>query len=83
MKKKLLLVFCISVVSNLFSQSVAPLRAENFEAQQIWVDSLMNTMTVDQKIGQLFMVQVFSNQDKATKKLILNQNFSFGAKEKN
>jgi len=63
MKKKLLLVFCISVVSNLFSQSVAPLRAENFEAQQIWVDSLMNTMTVDQKIGQLFMVQAYSNLD--------------------
>mgnify|MGYP006075901789 FL=1 len=64
MKKKWLLVFCIGVVSNLFSQSVAPLRAENFEAQQIWVDSLMNSMTVDEKIGQLFMVQAYSNLDK-------------------
>ena len=63
MKNKLLFVFCIAVVSNLCAQSVAPLRAVDFKAQQIWVDSLMTTMTVDQKIGQLFMVQAYSNLD--------------------
>ncbi|MDG1320794.1 MAG: glycoside hydrolase family 3 N-terminal domain-containing protein [Polaribacter sp.] len=63
MKKKLLFVFCIAVVSNLCAQSVAPLRAADFKAQQIWVDSLMTTMTIDQKIGQLFMVQAYSNLD--------------------
>lgn len=26
-----------------------------------WVDSLMNTLTIDQKIGQLFMIQAYSN----------------------
>lgn len=26
-----------------------------------WVDSLMNTLTLDQKIGQLFMIQAYSN----------------------
>lgn len=26
-----------------------------------WVDSLMNKMTIDQKIGQLFMIQAYSN----------------------
>ena len=39
----------------------------------IFIDSLMNEMTIEEKIGQLFMVQVFSNQDQATKKSILNQ----------
>jgi len=63
MKKKLLFVFCIAVVSNLCAQSVAPLRAADFKAQQIWVDSLMTTMTIDQKIGQFFMVQAYSNLD--------------------
>lgn len=27
-----------------------------------WVDSLMNKMTLDQKIGQLFMIQAYSNK---------------------
>src|SRR3990167_5071302 len=27
-----------------------------------WVDSLMNNMSLDQKIGQLFMVQAYSNK---------------------
>ncbi|HRG28500.1 MAG TPA: glycoside hydrolase family 3 N-terminal domain-containing protein [Chitinophagales bacterium] len=30
-----------------------------------WVDSLMATMTIDQKIGQLFMVAAYSNKDVA------------------
>jgi len=28
-----------------------------------WVDSLMNQMTLDQKIGQLFMIQAYSNKN--------------------
>jgi beta-glucosidase-like glycosyl hydrolase/CubicO group peptidase (beta-lactamase class C family) len=28
-----------------------------------WVDSLMNKMTLDQKIGQLFMIQAYSNKN--------------------
>ena len=27
-----------------------------------WVDSIMKTMTIDQKIGQLFMIQAYSNK---------------------
>ena len=64
MKKKLLVVFCLGFVLNVFAQSVDPLRAKDVEAQQIWVDSLMNSMTVDEKIGQLFMVQAYSNLEK-------------------
>jgi len=33
------------------------------DAQKLWVDSLYNTMTLDEKLGQLFMVQAYSNKD--------------------
>lgn len=35
-----------------------------------WVDSLMETMTTDEKIGQLFMVAAYSNKDVAHEKAI-------------
>jgi beta-N-acetylhexosaminidase len=35
-----------------------------------WVDSLMATMTTDEKIGQLFMVAAYSNKDVAHEKAI-------------
>ncbi|WCO00926.1 glycoside hydrolase family 3 N-terminal domain-containing protein [Psychroserpens ponticola] len=60
-----------------FSNTVAsqddnhPLYAKDIQAQQKWVDSLYNDMSLEEKIGQLFMVQVFSNQDKATEKKIV------------
>jgi len=38
-----------------------PLIVEDIEAQQRWVDSVYNTMTLKEKIGQLFMVDVFSS----------------------
>ncbi|MEE2801665.1 MAG: glycoside hydrolase family 3 N-terminal domain-containing protein, partial [Bacteroidota bacterium] len=47
------------------SQSVNPLHADDVIAQQIWVDSIYNQMTTRQKIGQLFMVDLFSNKEKA------------------
>lgn len=34
-----------------------------FDQNYPWVDSLMQTMTLDQKIGQLFMVAAYSNKD--------------------
>lgn len=45
------------------SQRIDPLRTKDFEAQEIWVDSILNNMTIDEKIGQLFMVQAYSNLD--------------------
>ncbi len=33
------------------------------EIQKKWVDSIYNTMTFDEKIGQLFMVSAYSNKD--------------------
>ncbi|WP_289046204.1 glycoside hydrolase family 3 N-terminal domain-containing protein [uncultured Olleya sp.] len=48
-----------------------PLLATNPIAQQQWVDKTYNAMTLDEKIGQLYMVQVFSNQSQAQKNKIV------------
>lgn len=37
------------------------------EAETRWVDSIYSRMTIDEKIGQLFMVAVYSNKDAAHK----------------
>ena len=45
-----------------FSQNIDPLRTKDELAQTRWVDSIYKSMSLEQKIGQLFMVQDFSNQ---------------------
>jgi beta-glucosidase-like glycosyl hydrolase/CubicO group peptidase (beta-lactamase class C family) len=49
-----------------------PLLATDEQAQKKWVDSVYNALNLKEKIAQLYMVQVFSNQDKATKLKVLN-----------
>ena len=43
-----------------YSQS-RPLIAEEYELQKKWVDSIYEGMTLQEKVGQLFMVDVFSS----------------------
>ena len=52
-------------IFNLFSQENDPLlvNAADRINQYIWVDSIYNNMSLDQKIGQLFMPMVFSRKD--------------------
>jgi beta-glucosidase-like glycosyl hydrolase/CubicO group peptidase (beta-lactamase class C family) len=72
MLKKLLPIFVLFFALSVKAQ-VDPLLAKDSIAQQKWVDSVMNKMTVKQKIGQLFMVQAYSNKHKNSehiKKLI-------------
>ena len=38
-----------------------PLVSKDKEAQKKWVDSVYNSLSLNEKIGQLYMVQVFSN----------------------
>lgn len=45
------------------AQNLDPLQTNDSVDQIKWVDSLMNLMTLDEKIGQLFMVQAYSNKD--------------------
>ncbi len=67
MRNILSLIAILTYVFTLSAQEVShPLHAKDVEAQQHWVDSVYHKMTLQERIGQLFMVQVFSSQDKAT-----------------
>ncbi|MCK0109815.1 serine hydrolase [Flavobacteriaceae bacterium S0825] len=66
----LLLLFTCVFVS---AQSNHPLATKDFEAQEKWVDSVYNSMTLKERIGQLYMVQVYSSQDKKAKQALVKQ----------
>lgn len=60
-----------------FSQQLHPLQVlDDLENQQKWVDSVYNSLTLEQKVGQLFMVDLFSSDPKSKvdkiKQLITN-----------
>ena len=63
MKKKFVFLLLLLLTFNLSAQRIDPLATKDLEAQTIWVDSIINNMTLDEKIGQLFMVQAYSNLD--------------------
>ena len=44
-------------------QNLDPLRTDDYFSQEKWVDSVLSSMTIDEKIGQLFMIQAYSNLD--------------------
>ena len=69
---KLLLVFFMLPLW-LCAQGKHPLQAVDSLAQLKWVDSVMNGMNLDEKIGQLFMVQAYSNKDVKHRKFIEKQ----------
>ncbi len=64
-----MLLFSISFLE---AQQVDPLKVKDSLAQQKWTDTLMSTMTIDEKIGQLFMVQAYSNKDKKHSEFVEN-----------
>lgn len=43
---------------------VNPLTTTDSIAQKNWTDNMMANMTIDQKIGQLFMIAAYNNRDK-------------------
>ncbi len=72
MKRNLLYISLL--VCTLFSQAQNsdPLITVDAEAQEKWVDSILTSMTVEEKIGQLFMIAAYSNRDEAHEKEIIN-----------
>ncbi|MBR9846547.1 MAG: hypothetical protein GYB35_10820, partial [Algicola sp.] len=56
------IIFSNTVVSQVDNH---PLRTKDVQAQKKWVDSLYNNMSLEEKVGQLFMVRAFSNQSQA------------------
>jgi beta-glucosidase-like glycosyl hydrolase/CubicO group peptidase (beta-lactamase class C family) len=57
-----IIIFSNTIVAQEISH---PLLAKDAQAQKKWVDSLYNGMSLEEKVGQLFMVRAFSNQSKA------------------
>ncbi|MCW8981172.1 MAG: beta-N-acetylglucosaminidase, partial [Altibacter sp.] len=78
MKKLLATSLLALVLFPVFSQQINPLIVKNdFQNQQKWVDSIYGNMSLQEKIGQLFMVDVFSSDPTSktdkVKDLITNQ----------
>lgn len=61
MKKLVLYLFFVTHFC--YSQNFDPLRTSDYTAQEQWVDSIFSSMNLDEKIGQLFMVQAYSNKE--------------------
>ncbi|MCG8804093.1 serine hydrolase [Tenacibaculum finnmarkense] len=75
--KKILILLTIALVQTLTAQRLIqaptdPLVAKNVENQKKWVDSILQNMSIDQKIGQLFMIQAYSNKGKKHQDFINN-----------
>jgi len=62
--KKILFVSFLLFLTISYAQQQEPLSTIDIENQNKWVDSIMNRLNIDQKIGQLFMIQAYSNKDK-------------------
>jgi beta-N-acetylhexosaminidase len=73
MKKSLSTFILLLITFNLFSQQINPLLVLNdVENQQKWVDSLYGNMSLQEKVGQLFMVDIYSSDPKAKKDKVKN-----------
>ena len=68
MRQILLIVVSLYISLSTFAQAQNnPLASKDVEAQKKWVDSIYKSLSLEEKVGQLYMVQVMSNQDQATK----------------
>ena len=80
--KKLFYTSLLSLLFNVASaQGVYPLQIENeLLNQEKWVDSIYNSMSLNEKVGQLFMVDVFSKDPVKKTNLIdsLIKNYHIG-----
>lgn len=63
MIKNILFIFLLLNSAFFQAQNSDPLMALDSLVQKKWVDTLLNNMSIDSKIGQLFMVQAYSNKD--------------------
>ncbi|MFC7357145.1 glycoside hydrolase family 3 N-terminal domain-containing protein [Jejudonia soesokkakensis] len=78
MKKTIAALFLLTPIIALFAQQRNPLLLENdYPNQKAWVDSIYGNMSLQEKVGQLFMVDIFSSDPQSkvdkVKELIKNQ----------
>lgn len=55
------------------AQQLDPLLAKDLQAQEKWVESQLKSLSLTEKIGQLFMIQAYSNKDEKHQKFIESQ----------
>jgi len=67
------LLFGFSILSFSQSFSFKPLQTKDSLAQKKWVDSVYNSLSLNEKIGQLFMVDVFSENPRTDIKKLITQ----------
>ena len=60
-----LFLFISCAFQQLSAQQKNPLATEDYLVQKAWVDSVYTSLSAKEKIGQLFMVDIFSNKSKA------------------
>jgi beta-N-acetylhexosaminidase len=64
MRITILLTTFICIFNISFGQNSSnPLLTSDYEAQEKWVDSVYQSMNLKERVGQLFMIMAFSNQD--------------------
>jgi beta-glucosidase-like glycosyl hydrolase/CubicO group peptidase (beta-lactamase class C family) len=65
------LIFYLTLIPALVAQDAShPLAHKDLQVQQKWVDSVYNNMSIEEKVGQLFMVRAFSDAEKSNKKSV-------------
>jgi beta-N-acetylhexosaminidase len=65
MRKTVLLILCIVNLLDVAKSSSAIMPAFVSDASRKWADSVMTTLTKDERIAQLFMIAAWSNKDSA------------------
>ncbi|MDT0554798.1 glycoside hydrolase family 3 N-terminal domain-containing protein [Patiriisocius hiemis] len=78
MNRILVALFFSFLLAPVFAQQINPLIIkDDFENQKKWVDSIYGNMSLQEKVGQLFMVDIYSSDPKEkvdkVKDLIVNQ----------
>ncbi|MGB5943232.1 MAG: glycoside hydrolase family 3 N-terminal domain-containing protein [Leeuwenhoekiella sp.] len=71
MRKPFFILLSLLCTTAVFSQK-NPLFVKEISDQQQWVDSVFRTLDTNEKIGQLFMVDVFSSDPKSKTNAVLN-----------
>lgn len=61
---RLILLTCYLLLTACYSYAIDPPYLK--DTSNIWVDSILKNMTLDEKIGQLFMVAAYSNKDEVS-----------------
>ena len=70
--KKILVVIAVLGIGVINGQSKDPLVTVDAKAQNTWVNNILEKMTIEEKIGQLFMIQAYSNLEDEHEKDIVD-----------